>query len=69
VEAMLITSKSGSHLDYRFYVNGSPVDPLKVEVPSAHPVKEELKAEYEVQRDSVLKLLNKVEIIAAENPV
>ncbi len=59
---------TGPHLDYRFFVNGSAVDPLKVEVPPSHPVKEELRAEYEVQRDSVMKLLNKVEVIVAENP-
>jgi murein DD-endopeptidase MepM/ murein hydrolase activator NlpD len=60
---------TGPHLDYRFFVNGSAVDPLKVEVPPSHPVKKELKADYEVQRDRTMKLLDKVEIILAENPV
>jgi murein DD-endopeptidase MepM/ murein hydrolase activator NlpD len=50
---------TGPHLDYRFFLNGKPVDPLKVEVPPSHPVKEELETEFEkVKTDVLLKLEN-----------
>ena len=60
---------TGPHLDYRFFVNGSAVDPLKVELPPSHPIKKELKVSYEVQRDSLINLLNKVELVTPDKPV
>ena len=60
---------TGPHLDYRFYINGHPVDPLKVEVPPSHPVKEELKSEFEKQKTIVIDQLNNMDIILAEQPV
>ncbi|MBT8378717.1 MAG: peptidoglycan DD-metalloendopeptidase family protein [Ignavibacteria bacterium] len=58
---------TGPHLDYRFYINGSPVDPLKVEVPPSHPVKEELKADYNKVKQNVLQKLDSIVIEFNQN--
>ena len=50
------------HCHYIFYVNGRPVDPLKVEPPPSNPIKKEFRNAYEIQKKLIMNELEKINL-------
>ena len=53
---------TGPHLDFRFYRNGKPIDPLKVKSPAAKPVDSTNLQRFNEEKNRWIKLLNTIRI-------
>jgi murein DD-endopeptidase MepM/ murein hydrolase activator NlpD len=53
---------TGPHLDFRFYKNGSPIDPLKIKAPPVEPVNEENLVGFDSVKTIVMSRLEQIAV-------
>lgn len=53
---------TGPHLDFRFYKNGYPIDPLKVEAPPIEPIYEENKLMFDSVHTIIMNRLDQIQL-------